>query len=57
MIRVILDELPDPLPREAIGNNTVLVAGVDKPALYFNDEDRELALSFGGEFLQTTSET
>ena len=57
MIRVILDELPDPLPREAIGNNTVLVAGVDKPALYFNNEDRELALSLGGEFLQTTSET
>lgn len=53
MIRVLLDTLPDPLPDQIIGNNTVLVDGVDKPALYFRDEDLEIAQSLGGEILQT----
>ena len=53
MIRVILDELPDSLPREAIGNNTVLVDEVDKPALYFNNYDLHIAESLGGDILIT----
>lgn len=53
MIRVILDILPDPLPAGVIGNNTVLVDGVDKPALYFNNDDLDLAASLGGEILVT----
>lgn len=53
MIRVILDTLPDPLPANIIGNNTVRVDGVEKPALYFEDHDIELAQSLGGEILQT----
>ena len=53
MIRVILDELPDPLPREAIGNNTVLVDGIDKPAIYFNSSDRATAEALGGDLYDT----
>lgn len=53
MIRVILDELPDPLPREAIGNNTVLVDGVDKPAIYFNNYDLPIAQALMGDLLIT----
>jgi len=53
MIRVILDELPDPLPREAIGNNTVLVDGVDKPAIYFENYDLHIATALGGDILIT----
>jgi len=53
MIRVILDHLPDPLPPQAIGNNTVLVGGVDKPALYFNNYDIHIAESLGGDILIT----
>ena len=57
MIRVILDTLPDPLPddvaRSIIGQNTVLVDGVDKPAIYFKNADIALAESLGGEMLVT----
>lgn len=57
MIRVIVDTLPDPLPddvaRCAIGQNTVLVDGVDKPALYFQNADIAVAKSLGGEMLLT----
>lgn len=56
MIRVILDNLPDPLPAGVIGNNTVLVNGVEKPALYFRDEDLDIAQALGGEILQTLPE-
>ena len=53
MIRVILDELPDPLPREVIGNNTVLVDGVDKPAIYFENYDLHIATALDGDILIT----
>lgn len=53
MIRVILDTLPDPLPPKIIGNNTVEVDGVGKPALYFNNDDIDTAASLGGEILVT----
>ena len=53
MIRVILDHLPDPLPREAIGNNTVLVDGIDKPAIYFNNYDLHIAAALDGDILIT----
>lgn len=57
MIRVILDTLPDPLPddvaRQMIGQNTVLVGGVDKPAIYFENADIQVAESLGGEMLVT----
>ena len=53
MIRVLLDALPEPLPREAIGHNIGMVDGVDKPAVYFNNDDIDLAASLGGEMLVT----
>lgn len=53
MIRVILNTLPDPLPPNIIGNNIVEVNGVEKPALYFNNDDIDTAEALGGEILIT----
>lgn len=57
MIRVIVDELPDQMPdsvaRAMIGQNTVLVDGVDRPALYFENADQSVAESIGGVMLVT----
>lgn len=56
-VRVILDTLPDPLPsdveRKVIGRSGVIVDGVEKPALYFENHDLDLAASLGGEILIT----
>lgn len=57
MIRVILDVLPEQLPEEVaaaiIGQNTVLVDGNEKPALYFENKYKNLAESLHGEILIT----
>lgn len=57
MIRVILDQLPDNLSDEIniaiVSQNHVLVDGIYKPALYFDNQNLALAESLGGNILIT----
>jgi hypothetical protein len=48
-----MTSLPDDVARIIIGESTVIVDGVDKPAVYFENADIAVAESLGGEMLVT----